>query len=216
MGAGILYPIAAMASDPELLEAWAGGDRDAGEALIDRHLVPLYRFFRNKVQGGVHDLVQDTFLRCSEARDRFRGDASFRAFLFGVARRVLHDHLRKHYRQGAVIDFDEVSAVELGTSPSQLVARREEHRVLLHALRMIPLDDQIALELAYWEELRGPEIAAVLGVSHAAARARLSRARKALAQRVREICDSPELVESTLANLDGWAAAIREVAQPGV
>jgi RNA polymerase sigma-70 factor (ECF subfamily) len=213
-----------VATDLELLDAWADGDRDAGDVLIDRHLVPLYRFFRNKVQGGVHDLVQETFLRCSESRPRFRGRSSgrplaplgsFRSFVFGVARRVLHDHLRKHYRHGVVVDFGDVSVAALGTTPSQLVARREEHRVLLHALRMIPLDDQIALELAYWEELPGPEIAAVLGVSHAAARTRLSRARKALAERVRELCDSPELVESTLANLDGWAAAIREVAQQG-
>jgi hypothetical protein len=67
-------------ADAELLEAWGAGDKAAGEALFDRHFEAIYRFFQNKVGPGViDDLVQQTFLGCVEAPDRFRGDSSSNA-----------------------------------------------------------------------------------------------------------------------------------------
>ena len=44
----------------------------------------LYGFFRNKVEGACDDLIQRTFLRCVESVNRFRGDSSFRTYLFGT------------------------------------------------------------------------------------------------------------------------------------
>ncbi len=203
-----------MSSDFELLAEWSQGDRTAGNELLSRHFVSIYRFFRNKVDGEVQDLVQDTFLRCTESGDGFAGRSTFRAFLFGVARRVLYDHLRAYYRDRAQLDFAEVSvaelAAEMGTSPSQFVVRHEEHRVLLQALRTIPLDHQVALELAYWEGLSGPEIGAVLGLPANTARTRLRRARVALTERVHELLADPAVVQSTVDNLDRWAASLRE------
>ena len=58
----------------------------AGEALYRKYFRPLYRFFRAKVPDDYEDLIQTTMLECVRSRDRFRGDAPFRAFLFGVAR----------------------------------------------------------------------------------------------------------------------------------
>lgn len=199
------------ATDFELLDAWAAGDREAGDALLSAHFEAVYRFFRNKVDGELHDLVQDAFLRCTEAAQSFRREAGFRAFLFGVARRVLYDHLRRHYRGEGRVELGSVSVMDLGTSPSALVAREQEHRVLLHALRTLPLDDQIALELAYWEELSGPEIAAVMDVPPATARTRLHRARLALRKQVEALAGSPEVVQSTLDNLERWAGSVREM-----
>ena len=199
-----------MASDVELLDAWAAGDRDAGDALIERHFEAVYRFFRSKLPGDVHDVVQDTFLRCTEARERFEGKSSFRAFLFGVARRVLQDHLRRVYRNREDAELSELSAAELGTSPSQLVARREEHRILLEALRRISLDHQIALELVYWESLTGAEIAEVLDLNPNTARGKIREARQALAAEVTALCTSQQLVDSTLDNLERWAVSVRD------
>jgi RNA polymerase sigma-70 factor (ECF subfamily) len=44
----------------------------------------------------------------------------------------------------------------------------------------LPMDQRIALELAYWEGLSGPEVATVLGVNANTVRSRLARARDAL------------------------------------
>jgi DNA-directed RNA polymerase specialized sigma24 family protein len=59
---------ATAATDIELLEAWRGGDRRAGEQLFERHYAAVARFFRNKLEFGVDDLIQRTFLACVEGR----------------------------------------------------------------------------------------------------------------------------------------------------
>ena len=51
----------------ELLEAWRGGDRRAGEQLFERHYAAVSRFFRKKLEFGVDDLIQRSFLACVEA-----------------------------------------------------------------------------------------------------------------------------------------------------
>ena len=65
-------------------------------------------------------------------------------------------------------------------TPSGKLARAEAAALLNAALANIPVDDQIAIELAYWEELSGAEIAAVLEIPEPTARSRLVRARAKL------------------------------------
>ena len=60
--------------------------------LFDRHADAIARFFENKVRDGAEDLIQATFLRMMEGRERILGE-SFRAFMFGIARNVLREHL---------------------------------------------------------------------------------------------------------------------------
>src|SRR5215468_5288882 len=87
------------ASDIELLKAWIDGDNGAGSILVRRHFDALYRFFTKKASGHEEDLIQQTFMASVEAKDAFRGDSSFRAYLFGLARFQLLTHYRKVYRR---------------------------------------------------------------------------------------------------------------------
>jgi RNA polymerase sigma factor (sigma-70 family) len=192
--------------DFELLQRWRGGDGEAGNELFEHHFAAVNRFFRSKVDGGVEDLVQATFLACVEARDRFEGRSSFRGYLLGIAR---HQLLSWYRRRRDVVDFEEESVVDLGGSPSRELAGRQEERILLHALRQMPLDHQITLELFYWEGLRGHELAEVLRISPHTVRSRLSRARAALHETIARVADDPALAQSTLGDLEGWAQALR-------
>lgn len=195
-------------TDLDLLASWRDGDAKAGNALFDRYFDALFRFFRNKVQDGAEDLVQQTFLALVQSRDRFRGDASFRTYLFTAARSKLYNYLERRGRDG-VIDYGVTSCEDLGISPSALVGRDEQHKHLLLALRQLPVDMQVALELYYFERIRGPELAEVLGIPEGTVRSRLRRGVEALRQRLLELQKAPELVESTMSNLDDWAAAIQ-------
>lgn len=189
-----------------LLEAWRAGDRDAGGVLFDRHLQSVSRFFRNKVDGNIDDLVQETFLACVEGRDRFAGRSTFRTYLFGVARNVLFTHYRRRARH---FDPLETSVAESGATAGSLMVEAEEQRLLLRALRTLPADFQVTLELYYWEHLQGPELAEVLEISPNTVRSRLSRARAALKSKVAELADSPALGESTIAELDAIAGRLQ-------
>jgi len=173
-------------SDRELLERWRRGDNRAGSNLVKRHFDALYRFFSTKAHAHNEDLIQQTFMACVEARDAFRGDSSFRAYLFGLARFQLLTHYRNAYRVRG-LDFTMTSVRDLGTSPTENLARREESKLLELALQRVPLDQQIALELTYSEGLAAPEVARVLGIPANTVYSRLRRAKAHLREALHEL-----------------------------
>lgn len=197
-------------SDGELLERWRSGDTVSGEALFERYYDMVERFFLNKVASGVQDLVQETFMRCVESRERIRDNDRFRMYMFGIAYNVLTAYVRERYRSDRAIDLSEVSLCDVAPGPSSLVARRREHRLLIEALRSIPVDDQVVLELHYWEQLTTSEMAEVIGLPIGTVRGRLQRARSRLEAVMQRLAESPADLESTLARLDDWAAECRE------
>lgn len=198
-----------MTSDAELLDAWRRGDPRAGNELFERHYATVHRFLVNKVDDA-EDLLQRTFEICAEGRDRFEGRSSFRSYLLGVARKLVLQHWERRRRSAARHqDIDEFSIHDLGAGPSTLMARSQEQRRMLEALRRLPLKHQVSLELYFWEELTGPELAEVLAVPEAAARSQLRRARLQLAEILHQIERNAEVLESTSDDLERWAASIR-------
>ena len=198
-----------MATDFELLDAWRSGDRDAGNTLFERHFDAICRFFANKVTHGVDDLIQKTFLGCVESRDRFQKQATFRTYLFAVAHNVLREHFRERRREGVPPDLGEASTDELTPSPSAVFAAHEEQRLLLEALRRIPLDYQLVLELYYWEDMAAPELAQVLAIPEGTVRSRLRKAKEALSERMKSLARTPELLRATFSDLDAWVRSLR-------
>jgi RNA polymerase sigma factor (sigma-70 family) len=191
-------------TDLELLARWLDHDNRAGSVLVKRHFAALYRFFANKARGQEEDLIQQTFVACVESRDRFRGESSFRAFLFGLARHTLLTHYRRQYRRQQ-IDFTTTSVHDLATSPSGRVAREQEHELLEAALRRLPLDQQIALELTYREELTAPEVARALGIPENTVYTRLHRGKAHLRQALMCLDAEPTRHERALTLLTGGA-----------
>lgn len=179
--------LACMSTDIELLDAWCAGDNVAGDALIRRHFEAVCRFFRSKLGEDVEDLIQRTFQICTVRRKELQADGSFRGFLFGVARNLLLDHLRRLYRRGEHDDVHVYSLRDLGTTPSEAVARSEREMLIQEAMRRIPLDQRMLLELAHWERLTGREIAQALDIGENTVRSRLSRARAALREELERL-----------------------------
>lgn len=172
--------------DAALLEAWRTGDRRAGTLLVERHFVALYRFFRSKVSSDIDDLVQQTVMGCLEARESFRGEACFRTLLFRIARRRLYDHFRAR-RRLAIIDFTISSVLALGTTPSAALQRRDMVSLVREALQELPVDDQMLIELRYWEDMSTEQLAEVFEVAVGTIKSRQSRARARLLDRLREL-----------------------------
>ncbi len=202
-------PSSTTATDLALLDAWQGGDPQAGELLFERHFEAVYRFFCNKVPRDVDDLVQETFLACLGAKDRFRGDSSFRTFLFGIARKILLKYRDRWAPKDAGEEFHASRVAGLECSPTQIVVENQEQALLLRALRRLPLELQIALELFYWEGLLSRDIAVVLELSHGTVRSRLRRGREQLRELVESLAEQPDLRRSTLGNFDRWLASIQ-------
>ena len=196
--------------DSELLLRWRAGDLTAGEALFERYYAMVERFFINKVDTGVGDLVQETFIACVESRDRLKKTSRFRSYLFAVAHNILFRHLRTRYRRGETFDAEAVSVRDLSPGPSSVAVRRTEQRLLLEALRSISVAHQVVLELHYWENMTTAEIAEVLDTPVGTVRSRLQRARSHLEAAMDSLERSPEVLESTKSHLDDWAQQCRQ------
>lgn len=198
-----------MSTDADLVERWRGGDRAACAMLFDRYYANLVRFFRSKLPDAADDLVQRTFLRCFEALTRLGEPTAFRSFLFGIACNTLREHYRGVHRDHTRLVFTSVSAHDLDPTASAALGWRQEQRLLLEALRRIPLDDQILLELRYWEQLPGQEIAAIVDMPLGTVKANLHRARRRLEAQLDQLTREPAALHATASDLERWAAAVK-------
>lgn len=193
--------------DGALLEAWRAGERGAGQALIRRHYAAIFRFFYGKVPvAQCEDLAQQTFEVVCRRPDGYRGEGTFRAYLFGVARFVLLAWVRRHHRH--VSPAEELLAGD-DPSPSGVLLERQTLRLVATALRTLALDEQILIELKDWEGLAQAELAALFGVPQPTVARRLQRARARLRAAVEALCSDPARREHSLRNLDSCMASIR-------
>lgn len=188
--------------DLSLLQAWREGDDDAGNRLFERYFVLVSNFFEARVRDSAEDLVQQTFLACLSPGANFRGDSTFRSYLLAAARRKLMDHFRTKQRKHAPLDFQTTTLADLGTPLSSQLARRQEHRILIEALRSIPVDQQIAIDLFYFQDLSAAEVAVVIEVPEGTVRSRLRRGLDSLRERINALSPSSRIAHSTLSQLD--------------
>jgi len=200
----------AAATDQELLASWRSGVEAAGEILFERHYEAVRRYFRNKVPvAAARDLVQDTFLACLLARDRFRERSTFRTYLLGIAHHRMVDHLRTAARSRGALDVGELILADLSPAGEDAIAAKRERRLLLRALRSLRFPLQVVLELRYWESMSDPEIAEVLDEPLGTIKTRLRAGRLALEDKLAELSSSAEELRSTLDSLQRWASRVR-------
>lgn len=169
-----------MEQDAALLRRWSEGDDTAAQQLVERYFDGLFRFFRNKTNDDVDDLIHDVLLACLERRDQLHRWRSFRAYVFAMARHRLYARIRTQVKEAQMFDPAVTSIAMVEPGPSSVAAAAQLHVRLLAALKSIPLDLQIALELRFWEELSGPELAEALDIPEGTVRSRLRRGLDAL------------------------------------
>lgn len=178
-----------MASDADLLQRWRAGDGAAGNQLFQRRFAAVFRFFVNKTCSldDTEDLTRSTFVELMSARDRIPAGASLEAYTLGVAHGVLARYHRGLAHSDAHFDPLRSSILELGAGAESQLECVGAQRLLLAALREIPAELQVVLELHYVEELDPEAIGAALGLPTGAMRDRLARAREHLRVRVSEL-----------------------------
>jgi RNA polymerase sigma-70 factor (ECF subfamily) len=201
------------ADDWALFFAWREGRNDAGERLATRYIGLLTRFFLNKVRNpdDAADLVSETFLGCTAARDRATATGSFRSYLFAVAMNKLRGYFRKQAKARRELDdFEDVCVANaLPHSQLSMISHAQEGKLLVRALRRLSLDQQIVLELNFFEDLTGPQIAELLELPAATVYTRIRRGRSQLTALVNELADNPGIAESTMIGIETWARMIR-------
>ena len=140
------------------------------------------------------DLSQEVFLRVFRTIGRFRGQSSLRTWIYRIAinqARNRHRFWRRRHRADQVSLDQHVAAhgefVSAGEArPDRLLAQKELAARLQSALDHLPFDQRIAIVLREIDGLSYDEIAYSLGVAVGTVKSRLTRARHALRQELRE------------------------------
>lgn len=158
----------------------------------------MLRFLRSKLPAVAEDLTQEVFARFLREAAR---ELAVRPFLFGIARNVLREELRR--RDASFDALHSSIADHAGAGSTQLHARQQ----LLRALQVLPLDQQICIELHYWEGFTSQELGECLGIPASTARGRLDVARERLRA---SLCKSfPRRPKTEFDDLEGWALQLR-------
>lgn len=202
--------------DPELqlLQAWRAGDGNAGDRLLLRYHKLIWRTVATKVpEDSVEDLVHKVVLAILERRDAVSSDLKFRSYVLAITRNVIAGYYRERTRRSEQVVV-ESSVRDLGAGVSSIILAREQERLLLEALRSLSMDDQLVLELYYWEQMTGPELGAVFNCLEPTIRGRLRRAKERLEARLVELSREHRELAETLTNLDTWARGLKAALEP--
>ena len=167
-------------ADAELVARWRSGDIDAGRTLLKRHERAVARIFRGKVGSHVDDLLQNTFLRCVQALPQIEQPERFRAFLLSIARTELLRYLERAAGPRGQVDPLSATIHDFALTHGRRIDVRRTRHALHRALSRLPVDQQLCLELFYFEDMTSRELAVVVGAPHATVRSRLRLARERL------------------------------------
>lgn len=179
-------------ADAALVARAREGDEAAFEELVHRHEAEIYRVCRRMLgsREAALDAAQETFVRVFRALGRFRGDAAFRTWVYGIAVNVCRNLLasrefRQAERTGSLHGHGEEGGFSLeppdsGIDPEQAAYGRELGRALHAALMAVSQGHREVIVLRDVEGLEYEEIAAALGCRLGTVKSRLARARSAL------------------------------------
>ncbi len=179
-------------ADAPLLACVAERQDGAFDELFSRHAPSVSRLARAVLPSSndAEDVVQNVFLAAHRFAKSFRGDASVRTWLLTITRNESLRTRARVRRNTSLRSFDELG-VEAGwgtQTPEQMAILLEQKDTLRTALDSLPVDVREIIVLRDLEGVSGQETADMLGISLAAAKSRLHRARlelkRALRQRV--------------------------------
>lgn len=166
-----------------------GAERESFDVLMAEHQGRVYGVALKVVSDPelAADVVQETFLRAWRGLSRFRGESTVGTWLYRIAiNTALTARKRALRAQGASLDA--VDEVEAEATPEVDPERRGEmldlRRRLEDALDTLPAGQRAVVVLKDVEGWSHTEIAERLGISESAAKVRLHRAHRRLAQRL--------------------------------
>ncbi len=160
--------------DVLLLRQALDGDRRAAAALVKRHQAVLLGWITQSVgnRETAKEILQDVFGTVFARGREFRGDASFKTWLFQIARRRCIDHSRRmRFRNHASLSSEPEPRAE---APQERAAeaRRKMSRVRA-ALEALPVEQQEVFLLRHVSGLKIRQIAEVTGVNVNTVKSRL-------------------------------------------
>jgi RNA polymerase sigma-70 factor (ECF subfamily) len=180
--------------EKRLLERIRAGDRQACTALIDAHYQPVYWYLLDlsRDEQWAADLTQDTFARMWTSLDQFRGESSFRTWLFSIARNEFLQGLRQSQRSPKLAEYLDLELVpDSAPSVEEECSRQDLEQQVRDQVARLPGKYRDTIALHYFAGMSLRDTAQVTGVPRGTAKSRLNQALAMLSKAInaKEACD---------------------------
>jgi RNA polymerase sigma factor (sigma-70 family) len=179
-------------SDGDVAALALGGDQVAYRVLLDRHRAGVFRIARHHCgdEDAALDITQQTFISAFAALERYDKARPLAHWLARIAINKSHDWMRRRrlrafWRLAAPLDAVPQQA-DPAALPDRQAADAQELRRTMDAIARLPARLKEVLVLRSIEGLSEAETADILGTNRKVVETRLYRARKNLAELVRD------------------------------
>ncbi len=164
-------------NETELVALAAGGNRAAFEELVKSNYMLVYRVSYKYVglKEDAEDVTQEVFGKLGAAITNFKGDSSFKTWLFRITANSAKDYLRKHKNRLKQDAYDESSDLPSGAESQEDTLFKKQ---VFKALAALPDKLREAMVLVYSEGLSHAEAAKICGCSESTVSWRVHEARK--------------------------------------
>ena len=174
-------------SDNSLMLKVREGDLQKLGLLFERYRNILFGYFfkLSKNRELSEDLVQAVFIRVIKYKHAYRGDGSFKTWIFHIARNIQIDHWRKEKKQGTKVTSYEIEDRLTGDNDSNY--SEEKFQNLDKALDLLPDEKKELIVLSKLKGMKYKEIAEMMNLSEPIIKVRAFRALKELKEKYKEI-----------------------------
>jgi RNA polymerase sigma-70 factor (ECF subfamily) len=166
------------------VEKVLAGEVSAFESIVRRWQGPLvnlaYRFCRDRSRA--EEMAQDAFLRAYRGLGQWRKDAAFSTWLFAVATNLYSSQLRRIPAQ--TISIEDVARVQVSSPADGCLAEVDRDDAVRKAVLTLPAKYREAVILFYFHDMDIAAAARSLALPEGTVKARLSRGREMLRQKL--------------------------------
>lgn len=160
------------------------GDIEVFSLLVSKYQNLVFticsRVFDNREEA--EDIAQESFIKCFQSLKQFKGESKFSSWLYTITYNTCMNHLKYKKRQTSVEDIANITDHEI-IEQDQIFAKleqKEQTNLIQQALSKLELDEQMIIQLYYYEELPIKEISSILSLKIENIKIKLFRSRKKL------------------------------------
>jgi len=163
------------------------GDREAFGHIVEAYKAPVFNLAYRMLGGPLEaeDAAQEAFLRAYTKLETYRPDSKFSTWLLSITSHHCIDCLRRRRFGWLSLDAPLPSGWVQSDdeTPEQAALRNEQRERIRRLLDGLDVRYRVPIVLRYWHDQSYEEIARTLGITVAAVKTRLHRARLMLAER---------------------------------
>lgn len=164
-------------------------DQKAQTQLINMFWVDVFSFVMNRVkdENDADEITVSVFSKVLNKLDLFDPDFQFKTWVFTIAQNTIIDFWRKQSRQNEdTSDNLHNHKNEFAKSPEELMISEEDQQKIVKIIETMDAKNQDIIRLRFFEEKSIKEIAEELNLSVANTKVRIMRAKKILAELLKE------------------------------